>query len=352
MPWTSSKKDIYQAYKDVHQKYEKVLNEKHYTQANRDKVIKQKFDLEGKVSGLTPDSLVESISKMKKAVSKTLDELMTNINFESEKLQNIKKLQDLEAQQLEEIKDKNTVQMAIETLVQEYEDKKEQLEDSFIKREKQLEETILFKESEWAEKKAALERENKEFTEEMMRKRKRDEDDYEYQLQQRKQKDEDELNQKRFELERELSEKKEAFENELKTRENEILLTENELKNLREEKKLFDKKLQEALEQQKADLTERLTLKYEHEIALIRQSKDALEENLKSQILSLKDYMLKQESQIEKLNEKLEYSTQKVQDIANKAIEGASGTTTLGAINKLAMEQAKGVRASSQDSNQ
>ncbi|MGD0090311.1 MAG: hypothetical protein ABSE73_10365 [Planctomycetota bacterium] len=58
-------------------------------------------------------------------------------------------------------------------------------------------------------------------------------------------------------------------------------------------------------------------------------------------IKSLEETVARQFAQIESLGQRLEEAKKQVQDIAIKAIEGASGAKALSHVNQIAMEQAK-----------
>ena len=59
------------------------------------------------------------------------------------------------------------------------------------------------------------------------------------------------------------------------------------------------------------------------------------------QIKSLQETVARQAAEIETLQKQVEEAKHQVQDIAVKAIEGASGARALAHVNKIAMEQAK-----------
>ena len=59
------------------------------------------------------------------------------------------------------------------------------------------------------------------------------------------------------------------------------------------------------------------------------------------QVKSLEESVARQQAQIAALEKQLADAKQQVQDIAVKAIEGASGAKALSHINQIAMEQAK-----------
>jgi uncharacterized coiled-coil protein SlyX len=59
------------------------------------------------------------------------------------------------------------------------------------------------------------------------------------------------------------------------------------------------------------------------------------------QVKTLEETVKHQASQIDALEKQLAEAKQQVQDIAVKAIEGASGARALSHVNQIAMEQAK-----------
>jgi len=75
----------------------------------------------------------------------------------------------------------------------------------------------------------------------------------------------------------------------------------------------------------------------------VRRKKDAEAEKRfgELRVKTLEDSVAHQQSQIAALEKQLADAKQQVQDIAVKAIEGASGARALSHINQIAMEQAK-----------
>ena len=59
------------------------------------------------------------------------------------------------------------------------------------------------------------------------------------------------------------------------------------------------------------------------------------------QIKTLEENVARQTTQMAALQKQLDEAKQQVQDIAVKAIEGASGSRALSHVNQIAMEQAK-----------
>ena len=81
--------------------------------------------------------------------------------------------------------------------------------------------------------------------------------------------------------------------------------------------------------------------KFEQEILLLKKEADTEKRLASLQVKTLEDTITRQAAQIEALQKQADEAKQQVQDIAVKAIEGASGAKALAHINQIAMEQAK-----------
>jgi predicted phage tail protein len=81
--------------------------------------------------------------------------------------------------------------------------------------------------------------------------------------------------------------------------------------------------------------------KFEQEILLLKKEAETEKRLSSLQVKTLEDTIARQTAQIEALQKQMEEAKQQVQDIAVKAIEGASGAKALAHINQIAMEQAK-----------
>lgn len=342
MPWTRSKQDIYSAYKEIHKKYETAMLQKSSSKIVTERESRQRHELEERLQGATPESVVDGIARMKKTMAKVLDELSSALVNETQQLSDIKKLVASEKQELSELKDKALVQIAIETLIQEFDERKVSLERDHLEAKTSLEAEIETLRQDWKLERDLQKKVAQEFEIEIKKVRDRDEESYQYLLNQVRQKDNDEIANKKAAFERDLAEKLSAFENELKERENQIKATETELKILREQQNEHAKELKTETDRVRSEVTDRLTMKYSHELELLKQSKEASEKNYENRIQALESYIVKQDRQIDLLNQKFDVASAKVQEIAAKAIEGASNSGALGAVNRIALEQAKG----------
>jgi hypothetical protein len=76
-------------------------------------------------------------------------------------------------------------------------------------------------------------------------------------------------------------------------------------------------------------------------MVLLKKDGEAEKRLAELQIQSLHDTVNRQAAEIEVLHKQIEEAKKQVQDIAVKAIEGASGAKALSHVNQIAMEQAK-----------
>ncbi len=79
----------------------------------------------------------------------------------------------------------------------------------------------------------------------------------------------------------------------------------------------------------------------QQEIVLLKKDSETEKRVAEMRIKTLEELVTRQSSQTEALEKQLGDAKQQVQDIAVKAIEGASGARALSHINQIAMEQAK-----------
>jgi hypothetical protein len=116
---------------------------------------------------------------------------------------------------------------------------------------------------------------------------------------------------------------------------------EQELLLLREEKREFPESVKTESEKAAVLAAKAAEQKFEQEILLLKKESETEKRLASLQVKTLEDTIARQAAQIEALQKQVEEAKQQVQDIAVKAIEGASGARALAHINQIAMEQAK-----------
>lgn len=340
IPWTSSKKDIYDAYKDVLQKYEKAIKDPPAPQKiARDKEVKE--ELVQKATTHSPEDLVEGISRMKLSIGRTLDDLGLKLANEAKKLSETVKAREFVEADLKRAEDAAVTADAIEQWIADHEADKQNLTEEFELRRKELETEISTAKARWKEEKEELERIAERERAHFEAEKKRQLDDYEYALNKRKKHDDDEAAEKRASLERELSVLRQKTEDELSSMRSELLSKKERYEQLEAEAKNLTTTIENVRAEERKLVEKELKSTYEHRIALLEHKSTSEREIYENKIKSMETYIIKQDERIAELNEKLEQQNTRVHEIANKAVEGASGAAAFSAVNKIAMEQAK-----------
>jgi hypothetical protein len=343
LPWVSSKSDIYASYKELFDKFQKLQALKPVaSEAKADE--KRKTDTLAKVGEYTPDSIIQGISRMKISIGKVLDELSQQLSMESEKLQDLREAHIGVQRQFNEEHDKAMVAKSLEALIQDFEEKRAEMTKEFSVMSADLEAQIEERRGSWLLEKTAYEKAQKELVEEDKKKRKREEEEYLYERTSARRKEEDLWKARFAELSQEYKLKRQQLEEKLLVEDHQIQADRKELEQLR----IHGKKLESEIETVKAttiavvekDLKER----HGYGLQLLEQKATAAADLAIVKIAGLEAHIIRQDRHIDELSAKLDLANSKVQDIANKAIEGASSANAFSAVNRIAMEQAKSRR--------
>lgn len=307
----NTKNDILDAYhaalKEI--KTLKERSAKEIQQANQQEAIVKEAGEESQAT------LVDGLSKVKVNIAKSLDEISGQLMAQQEKLKN---LEDAIAIQQKSLKDSYGIQTELDTmdaLILAHKKTKQQLDDEIAQLRQQ-----------WQEEKTERERMVKEEKTQLEKDRTREVDDYNYTLKKTRQAETDAYQLKKQQQERELAELKTNFEKEIADRERTVSEQEASFKKLTAEAEAFPEILESKIQQAIKQTTLELKQSYEYQAKLKdkeTEGKIALYEQTNK---SLVEKIAEQKALIEELSQKTSFANTQVQDIALKAIEGASKT--------------------------
>jgi hypothetical protein len=282
------------------------------------------------VSGVTVEGVVQRISALGLEVSKALADLSTKLTAEVQSLASVRDAVALERKELERLHKIDIAATALDQMVQDY------------AREKQsLEQEIAAQRAEWESESQRVERERKEQEEILKKQRQREIDEYEYKKLLERKKAQDKYDEEIRLTEKKNQERQETLEKSWQQRETVLREREEELKQLRKDAEAFPARLQKEA-QAAADQARRDTeARSEQQLLVMKKDAETERRLAELQIKTLAESAARQAAQIAALEKQLSDAKQQVQDIAVKAIEGASGARALSHINQIAMEQAK-----------
>jgi len=263
-------------------------------------------------------------------ISKALGELSTKLVEEVEQLSAVREAVNLERAELERLHKIDVAATALDQMVQDYGREKERLEAE-----------IAAQRAAWEEESSDAERERKEQEENLKKARAREIEEYEYKKNLERKKAQDKYEEDQRLQEKKNKERQEALEKSWQQRETALKEQEQELLRLRKEAQEFPETVKTESEKAAALAGKAAGQKFEQEILLLKKEADTEKRLAILQVKTLEDTIARQASQIDALQKQMEEAKQQVQDIAVKAIEGASGAKALAHINQIAMEQAK-----------
>ncbi len=176
---------------------------------------------------------------------------------------------------------------------------------------------------------------------ELKKSRTRDGQEYRYELELKRKAEEDEIAQKQKAFDQQLADLREEKENAWAEREKAVAKREQEFAELKDKDENYqawhDKSVKSA-ETAGMNVARRET---KVQADLLAKEHEGRERVYKLRVKSLEETLAKQSRQIEALSSQLEATNKRAQDLAVRAIEGASNAASFKAIQDIAMEQAK-----------
>jgi hypothetical protein len=285
---------------------------------------------------------IDSLYKLQLGFGSAVSELSEKLTSEAAKLQELQQAVAEETQQLEELHDLEEIQEdTLDTLIQAYEDNSKAFEEELGQRREALEQEFQELRKTWEKEQEEHKRTIKERNEEQSKIRQRDAEEYKYDLTLRRSIDNDQYEQNQKRLYKELEETRQEQEKQWDEREKAIAEREKKFEELKTKVEAFEKDKEAAIKRAKGE-GEGIARK---QVAVQEdlQSKDleGQKRNYELRIQSLEQTIQNQDERIHNLSKQLDAALKQVQDLAVKAIEGASNINSYQALKEIAMEQAK-----------
>ncbi len=287
-------------------------------------------EIRSSVEGISVESVGQRISGLSLEVTKALAGLSEQLVEEVRGLVSVREAVDLEKRDLQRFHQIDVAATSLEQLVQDYARKKEELEQE-----------IATQQTEWEDQARTAERERKEQEETLKKQRTREVEEYEYKKALERKKAQDKYDEDIRLVEKKNQEKQETLQRTWQSREAAIKEQEEEIASLRKDAAQFPARLEAEVQRATVEAAHQTEARSEQQILVLRKDAEAEKRLADLRVKTLEDTVAQQATQIVALQKQLEEAKQQVQDIAVKAIEGASGSKTLAHINQIAMEQAK-----------
>jgi len=282
------------------------------------------------VENVTVESVVQRISALGLEVARALADVSGKLTEEAQLLGSVRDAVALERKELERLHKIDVAATALDQMVQDYSRQKLELEAEIAGQRRT-----------WEEESARSERERKEQEESVRKQRQREIEDYEYKKALERKKAQDKYDEEQRLTERRNLERQEALEKGWQQREASLKEREEEWARLRQETETFPARLQKEAQSAAEQARREVEARFEQQILVLKKDAETEKRVAELQVRSLEDAVSRQTAQIAALEKQLADAKQQVQDIAVKAIEGASGARALSHVNQIAIEQAK-----------
>jgi hypothetical protein len=286
---------------------------------------------------------IDSLEKLQWGFGSAVSELSEKLTSESAKLQELQHKVAEEMQQLKELHNLDEIEEnTLDTLIQTYETNSKTFAEEIGQRREAVEQEIQELKKAWEQEQEEHKRTTTEHHEQQRKTRQRDIEEYEYDLALRRNLDNDAYQQNQKHLYKELEENKQAQEKQWDEREKAIAERENKFEELKTKVEAFEKEKEAAIKKAKAEGEAIAKKQVASQEDLQSKDLEGQKRNYELRIQSLEQTIQNQEARLHNLSKQLDAALKQVQDLAVKAIEGASNINSYQALKEIAMEQAKG----------
>jgi len=319
---------------EVQEEFETIkeeVAEAHDYDYKADEVLNQReAEICESVKDIAMEGILRKFADLNGEISKTLSALSERMIAEANVLSNLRQAVAIETRELEKLHKIDIAKTALGQLVEEYEQQQATLEAE-----------INAARQNWALENQAKEQETKEFGDTLKKTRQRETDEYEYKKALERKKAQDKYEEELRLREKQNRESQENLEKDWQRREAALKAQEDDISILRGTVNEFPARLKKEVDKAAAEAAKHAEQKFSQEILLLKRDSEAEKRISELRIKTLEETIVRQVAQINALQTQVDEAKKQVQDIAVKAIEGASGAKALSHINQIAMEQAK-----------
>jgi hypothetical protein len=336
---SNTKREMLEAYHELL----KQLQEKQAAEVRPEEQMGERLVLQAveAADSLSTGGIVQGIGTLKAEIGALLNGLSDRLDAENNKYRQIKTAVEAKEKELREIFEIQKSASSLAALIEAQHRQRQAFEAEMAARREELEREMQAKRAEWEREKQLHEAELQEREAAELKKREREREEYLYAFQREQQLARDRFGDQAAKLEREIQSKREELEREFAERGQAIARQEAELNELRQQVSAFPEKLQAAVDKAMADAIERAQAAAKSREDLLQKEFEGERNVLQTRIESLERTVKEQSAQIARLSGQLEKAYGQVQDIAVKALEGASHVKSLAGLAQMMAEPAR-----------
>jgi hypothetical protein len=316
----NTKTEILEAYNEMLQKTkeQKSMDVKTIKKETEEKETVKKASMH------SVEEIVKNLADLKLDIIKAMDGLGEQLIGKHKELTGLQQAIEIETKTIEDIYNIKVEAESLTTLLVTQKEKLADFEAEMDQKKEDFDSDMSQKRLQWKKEQEESEFAKKEREAQMKKERQREEEEYTYNLQLKRKKETDAYEEEKTALEKELTEKKATMDKEFAEREAAISTREKEYSELRARVETFQKELERAVKDTEKVITERLTFTYKHEAELAAKEIEGERKLYQQKVSALEMKIKEQDDLIKQLTQKANEAGLQVQNIAIKAIEGAS----------------------------
>jgi chromosome segregation ATPase len=334
---SNTKKEILEAYENLVEKYRRQKEQKLDAQERIREI--ETDEAVAVAEGLSAEQVVKQVGELKAQIGALLGEVSDRLESEVRKFDSLRGAIEAKETRLKEIYGIEREAGTLAALVEAQKAKREEYETEFEVRKTQLEDEIRRTRAQWEKETTQHADEIAERNVEEKRRRQREREEFEYEFEKQKRQARDQFEDEKRKVEREIASRRE----ELDQRERRIGDQEAELADLTGRVQRFPEELEQAVARAVSERSAQLQAETKARQDLLMKEFEGERKVLETRIESLEKTIKEQAQLISRLSSSQDKAYQQVQDIAVKAVEGASN------VKGLASQVAEAARRKSEE---
>lgn len=320
---------------DVEQQFAQLAETMDHSQSlesSKSGMIEQirEAEVRAAVSEITVEVVSKKVAELNVEISRTLSGLSEKMTQEVQMLCSLKEAVAIESKELQRLHGIDVAATAMDQMLADYREKKTANKVELAQLHQEL-----FK---LKEDRVHAE---EEYNENLKKNRVREQEDYDYRKHLEHKKYQDQFDEECRLRERQNRDAQEQLEKGWKEKETFFKLQEEEFISLKKETEQFPSRLEKECSKVAKEASKEAEAKYSQEIERLKRDLIVEKQIADLKIEQLQELLAASQEQVGALQTQLDESKRQVQDIAVRAIEGASGARALNHVNQIAIEQAK-----------
>lgn len=288
------------------------------------------------------EQVIENLEQLQVGFGGAVSQLSEQLITEASILETLENNIQSELNQLQELYDLETIEDdTLDTLLNTYNESTNSLSNEYNLRQETLEQQLETAKKEWLKEQENKQKEIKLRNDNYSKNKQRENQEYQYNLNLTRQLDQENYEQELNQLYKTLEETRQQQEKLWENREKDISEREKEYATAKQKVEEFEAKLETEIKKAKEEGKGIGNYQAKIKTDLRHKEIEGETQNYQLRIQALESTILTNENRLNNLSQQLDSTLKQVQDLAVKAIEGASNRNTFEAMKEIALEQAK-----------